>query len=372
MPAEDILQERLIQLRSQDFLARTGDKRSILRLLEAIGDADPEVSRYSLDKVFSNPLAYRELMDPDSLVRMQVIHAYSENDPERAVRFSIDSLAQNDPDLKLLALDVLDCNIAYLEPGLEIHLKKLLHDEHERVRVKASRLLVLLSNYVNIDLSDNASIRILEAALDSEDLYCRQMAYGMPASIFYKIKNVKSTIEELRQHVDTREQQVRELREELQEVQGILKAQEKQQSSYALVLENIEEANLLLRQQMDKYEQAVRERDETLHQERRTREKLLQQLIKERKARASEVEHARRLYESLVEDFQQREEKFKHQAYDFYHRFREMFKVLIEEKEDLLDELYRQTGQDYSEHYSGPYADPASESDPSSAGPDQP
>src|SRR5690606_35542811 len=118
----------------------------------------------SLDAVFKNPFAYRELMDPTSLTRLQVIHHYSENDPTRAVRFSIESLVQDDPDLRLLALDVLDCNIAYLEPGLELHLKKLLHDNHERVRVKASRLLVLLSNYEAIDLSDGQAIAILEKA----------------------------------------------------------------------------------------------------------------------------------------------------------------------------------------------------------------
>lgn len=354
MPTEDILQQRLIQLRSFDFLARTGDRHNIHRLLQAIGDPDPLVSSYSLDKVFANPLAYRELMDPDSLVRMQVIHAYSENDPERAVRFSIDSLAQDNPDLKLLALDVLDCNIAYLEDSLEIHLKKMVHDEAERVRVKASRLLVLLSNYVDIDLSDNPSIEILETALDSEDLYCRQMAYGMPASVFYKIKNVKSTIDSLRHRIEERDTQAQGLREELKELKTILKSQEKQQKSYTMVLENIEEANDLLREQLEKYERALGERNDLVQRERKSRDKLLQQLIKERKARASEVNHARTLYESLVEDFQHREEKFKHQAYDFYNRFREMFQVIIEEKEDLLDELYRQTGQDYTDQYPAP------------------
>ncbi|HEY9841848.1 MAG: hypothetical protein ACAI44_31300 [Candidatus Sericytochromatia bacterium] len=347
MEPEDIVQERLIQLRSQDFLARTGDRRSIVRLLESIGDPDPKLSQYSLDKVFANPLAYQELMDPASGVRLQVIQAYSENDPERAVRFSIDSLAQDDPDLKLLALDVLDCNIVYLEDSLEIHLKKLLHDKSERVRVKAGRLIVLLSNYVSIDLSDTPAISILEAALDSPDLYCRQTAYGMPASIFYKIKNVKSTMDELRENLQQRESQVQRLREELQQVRAMVRSREQQETSYANLLENIEEANRLLREQMDKYEQAVREREESLQRERKAKEQLLQALIRERKARASEVEHARSLYEGLVQDFQQREDKFKHQAYDFYTRFRDMFKVLIEEKEELLDELYRQTGQEW-------------------------
>ncbi|PKL77404.1 MAG: hypothetical protein CVV27_05560 [Candidatus Melainabacteria bacterium HGW-Melainabacteria-1] len=341
----ELVQERLIHLRSQDFLARTGDRRSIVRLLESIGDPDPKVSQYSLDKVFANPLAYRELMDPASLVRVQVIQAYSENDPERAVRFSIDSLAQDDADLRLLALDVLDCNIAYLEPSLELHLKKMLHDVSERVRVKAGRLLVLLSNYVEIDLSDTPAIEILESALDSPDLYCRQTAYGMPASIFYKIKNVKSTIDELRNTLTQRETQLGRLREENAGLRSMARSREQQESGYAMLLENIEEANRLLREQMDKYEQAVREREETLQRERRAKEQLLASLIRERKARAAEVEHARSLYESLVQDFQQREEKFKHQVYDFYTRFGDMFRVLIEEKEELLDELYRQ--EDY-------------------------
>lgn len=349
MEPEHIFSERLVQLRSHDFLARTGDRRSIVRLLEAIGDPDPKISHYSLDKVFKNPQAYQELMAPDSLVRVQVIQAFSENDPERAVKFSIDSLAQDDPDLKLLALDVLDCNIAYLEDSLELHLKKLLHDRNERVRVKAGRLLVLLSNYVRIDLTDTPAIGILEAALDSQDLYCRQMAYGMPASIFYKIKNVKSTMEELREGLQQREDQVLKLREEVQHLRATMRSRQQQESSYANLLENIEEANRLLREQMDKYEQAVRDREEALQRERKSKEQLLQQLIRERKARASEVEHARSLYEGLVQDFQQREDKFKHQAYDFYTRFREMFKVLIEEKEELLDELYRQTGQDWGD-----------------------
>jgi len=345
--AEDIVKERLLQLRSQDFLARTGDRRSILRLLEAIGDPDPAVASYSLDKVFNNPQAYQELMDPDSLVRMQVIHRYSENNPERAVRFSIDSLAQSDPDLRLLALDVLDGNIAYLEAGLEIHLKKLLYDEHERVRVKASRLLVLLSNYTEIDLSDSPAIAVLEAALDSSDLYCRQMAYGMPASIFYKIKQVKSTIAELKQSQEKKDRQIADLNEKMQDLRSLVKSQSQQENSYAHLLENIETANRLLQEQLGKYEAALRERDELLKRERHVKDQMLQQLIKERKARASEVEHARSLYESLVQDFQQREDKFKHQAYDFYTRFREMFQVLIEEKEELLDELYRSSGPDW-------------------------
>lgn len=350
MRAEDKAPERLVQLRSQDFLARTGDRSSILRLLEAIGDTDPAVSRYSLDKVFRNPQAYRELMDPESMARLQVIHAFSENDPERAVRFSIDSLAQDDPDLKLLALDVLDCNIAYLEANLEIHFKKLLHDSSERVRVKASRLLLLLSNYVNLDLTDTGAIAILETALDSPDLYCRQMAYGMPASVFYKIKNVKSTIEELRQGLQQREQQLDEAVAESRELRAVLRSQQKERAGYAHLLENIEQANQLLRDQLEKYERGVREREELLQRERMAKGKLLESLIRERKARASEVEHARQLYDSLVADFQQREDKFKHQAYDFYSRFREMFQVLIDDKETLLDELYRQTGQDWSEH----------------------
>lgn len=345
--AED--QQRLIQLRSQDFLARTGDRQSIVRLLESIGDPDPEVVRYSLDKVFNNPLAYQELMDPDSLVRLQVIHTYSENDPERAVRFSIDSLAQQNPDLQLLALDVLDCNIAYLEPGLELHLKKLLHHRSERVQVKAARLLVLLSNYIELDLTDSPALQILETALDSEDLYCRQMAYGMPASVFYKIKNVKSTIETLRKQLERRDDQLKNLKEEVQELRMFLKSREQQENSYAHLMENLEEANRLLREQADKYAGVLRERDENLHKERLTKEKLLQALVHERKARAAEVEQARRLYEQLVTDFQQREDKFKHQAYDFYSRFRDMFKVLIEEKEALLAELYRQSGPVYDE-----------------------
>lgn len=349
MKPEDLVQDRLVQLRSHDFLARTGDRRSIVKLLQAIGDPDPQISHYSFDKVFANPLAYKELMDPDSLVRVQVIQGYSERDPDRAVRFSVDSLAQEDPDLKLLALDVLDCNIAYLEDSLELHLKKLLYDHNERVRIKASRLLVLLSNYVSLDLTDSPALAILEAALDSPDLYCRQMAYGMPASIFYKIKNVKSTMDELREQLQQREAQVLKLREDLQQLRATVRSREQQESSYAMLLENIEEANRLLREQMNKYEQAVREREDALQRERKSKEQLLASLIRERKARASEVEHARSLYEGLVQDFQQREDKFKHQAYDFYNRFREMFKVLIEEKEALLDELYRQTGQDWSD-----------------------
>lgn len=345
MSAEDIPATRLIQLRSQDFLARTGDRPSIVRLLKAIGDPDPAVSRYSLDKVFSNPEAYQELMDPESLVRLQVIHRYCENDPERAVRFSIDSLAQADADLVLLALDVLDGNIAYLEPGLEMHLTKLLYHGQERVRVKASRLLVLLSNYTDMDLSDSPALNILESALDSEDRYCRQMAYGMPASIFYKIKNIKSTLSQLRQRLAQTEDQLDAKQEALQALQTQLRAQQQQENSYAHLLENLETANQMLQTQLEKYEQALRERDQQIIQTCQNKNRLLEQLIKERKARAAEVQHARELYESLVSDFQQREGQFKHQVYDFYNRFREMFTVLLEEKETLLEELYRQSGE---------------------------
>jgi hypothetical protein len=338
---------RLVRVRSRDFLARTGDRKSIVSLLHAIGDTDPEVSRYSLDAVFKNPFAYRELMDPTSLTRLQVIHHYSENDPTRAVRFSIESLVQDDPDLRLLALDVLDCNIAYLEPGLELHLKKLLHDNHERVRVKASRLLVLLSNYEAIDLSDGQAIAILEKALDSEDSFCRQMAYGMPASIFYKIKQVKSTIEDLQTRLKQREDAYGRVREELQQLRDQLNAQAQQHSTQNRLLETLEEANQLLQQQSERFHQELRQRDQELQQHREEKARVKAALMAERRSRAAEVEHARALYESLVSDFQQRETSFKHNVYDFYTKFQEIFKSLIQEKEELLDEFYRQTGTSY-------------------------
>lgn len=349
MKPDNILQESLIRLRSQDFLARTGDRPSILKLLKSIGDPDPKISQYSLDKVFKNPLAYQELMDPTSLVRVQVIQAYSENNPDRAISFSIDSLAQDDPDLKLLALDVLDCNIAYLEPSLELQLKKLLHDPSERVRVKASRLLVLLSNYEDIDLSDTPALEILERALDSTDLYCRQMSYGMPASIFYKIKNVKSTIDSLRYQLEQRESQLTRVRDELHQARALLRSQKKADSSFTTRLESLETANQMLSEQMSKYTETLRERDELIQRERRAREQLQQLLTGERKARAHEVEQAKVVYENLVAEFQQREDKFKQYAYDFYLRFSNMFKGLIVEKEELLDEIYRHSGQDWTD-----------------------
>jgi len=339
----------LVRLRGWDFLARTGDKKSILSLLDAIGDEHPDHARYSLDAVFKNPLAYQELMDPQSLARIRVIHRFSEKDPEQAIRFSLDSLIQEDPQLRLLALDVLDCNIAYLDQGIEIALKRMLFDPSERVRVKSSRLLILLSNYEPIDLTDSPAIGILEAALDSEDAYCRQMAFGMPASIFYKIKNVKSTIEQLSEEVQSKEEKLRSLQEEVQQLRTSLRSQDKQRKSYEMLLENIEHANGLLREQMDKYSQVLQDKENTLFQERQEKNALLQSLLRERKARASEVEHARSLYEQLVADFQQREDKFRHNVYDFYSKFRDVFKAMIEEKEELLRELYRQTSPDWDE-----------------------
>ncbi len=339
----------LVRLRGWDFLARTGDKKSILSLLDAIGDEHPDHARYSLDAVFKNPLAYQELMDPQSLARIRVIHRFSEKDPEQAIRFSLDSLIQADPQLRLLALDVLDCNIAYLDQGIEIALKRMLFDSSERVRVKSSRLLILLSNYESIDLTDSPAIGILEAALDSEDAYCRQMAFGMPASIFYKIKNVKSTIEQLSEEVQSKDEKLRSLQEEMQQLRTSLRSQDKQRKSYEMLLENIEHANGLLREQMDKYSQVLQDKENTLFQERQEKNALLQSLLRERKARASEVEHARSLYEQLVADFQQREDKFRHNVYDFYSKFRDVFKAMIEEKEELLRELYRQTSPDWEE-----------------------
>ncbi len=339
----------LVRLRGWDFLARTGDKKSILSLLDAIGDDHPDHARYSLDAVFKNPLAYQELMDPQSLARIRVIHRFSEKDPEQAIRFSLDSLIQEDPQLRLLALDVLDCNIAYLDQGIEIALKRMLFDPSERVRVKSSRLLILLSNYEPIDLTDSPAIGILEAALDSDDAYCRQMAFGMPASIFYKIKNVKSTIEQLSEEVQSKEEKLRSLQEEVQQLRTSLRSQDKQRKSYEMLLENIEHANGLLREQMDKYSQVLQDKENTLFQERQEKNALLQSLLRERKARASEVEHARSLYEQLVADFQQREDKFRHNVYDFYSKFRDVFKAMIEEKEELLRELYRQTSPDWEE-----------------------
>lgn len=339
----------LVRLRGWDFLARTGDKKSILSLLDAIGDEHPDHARYSLDAVFKNPLAYQELMDPQSLARIRVIHRFSEKDPEQAIRFSLDSLIQEDPQLRLLALDVLDCNIAYLDQGIEIGLKRMLFDPSERVRVKSSRLLILLSNYEEIDLTDSPAIGILEAALDSEDAYCRQMAFGMPASIFYKIKNVKSTIEQLSEEVQNKDEKLRATQEEVQQLRTSLRSQDKQRKSYEMLLENIEHANGLLREQMDKYSQVLQDKENTLFQERQEKNALLQSLLRERKARASEVEHARSLYEQLVADFQQREDKFRHNVYDFYSKFRDVFKAMIEEKEELLRELYRQTSPDWEE-----------------------
>lgn len=333
----------LVRLRGWDFLARTGDRKSVLSLLEAMGDPQPEQARYSLEAVFRNPLAYQELMDPQSLIRMRVIHRFSDRDPEQAIRFSLDSLVQEDPQLRLLALDVLDYNIAYLNQGMELPLKRLLQDTHERVRVKAARLLILLSNYEPVDISDSPALGILEAALDSEDILCRQMAFGMPASIFYKLKNVKSSLEQLQENLEQKEEDLRALREETQHLRASLRAQERQCQSYEMLLENIEQANKLLREQMDKYSEVLQEKENILFQERREKHELLQTLLRERKARASEVEHARTLYEQLVTDFQQREEKFRHNVYGFYSKFRDIFKALIEEKEELLRELYRQT-----------------------------
>ncbi|PIQ26706.1 hypothetical protein COW36_00890 [bacterium (Candidatus Blackallbacteria) CG17_big_fil_post_rev_8_21_14_2_50_48_46] len=333
----------LVRLRGWDFLARTGDKKSILALLDAMGEKEPEQARYSLDAVFRNPLAYQELMNPDSLARIRVIHRFSEKDPEQAIRFSLDSLVQEDPQLRLLALDVLDCNIAYLDQGIEIPLKRLLRDSSERVRVKAARLLVLFANYEAIDLTDSPAIEILETALDSEDLYCRQMAFGMPASIFYKIKNVKSSLEQLSEELGHKDELLHGLREELQQLRTAVRAQDKQRSSYESLMENIEHANALLREQMDKYSEALQDKEQMLLRERREKNELLQGLLRERKARAQEVEHARALYEQLVQDFQQREDKFKHNVYDFYSKFRDIFKAMLEEKEELLRELYRQT-----------------------------
>ncbi len=333
----------LIRLRGWDFLARTGDRKSILALLDAIGDRNPEYARYSLDAVFNNPLAYQELMDPNSLARMRVIHRFSEKDPEQAIRFSLDSLVQEDPQLRLLALDVLDCNIAYLNAGIEIPLKRILQDSHERVRVKAARLLILLANYEPLDLSDCNALGIIESALDSPDLLCRQMAFGMPVSIFYKIKNVKSSLSHLQEELSHKQVQIESLQEEVQQLKVSLRAQDRQRQHDQLLLDNIEQANTLLREQMDKYSDILRDKEHNLFLERREKNELLQSLLRERKARAAEVEHARALYEQLVQDFQQREEKFRHNAYGFYSRFRDIFKALIEEKEELLRELYRQT-----------------------------
>lgn len=335
-----------VRLRSQDFLARTGDKVSIEQLLASIGDPDTDISQYALDKVFNNPKAHAELMDPSSRIRLQVIHKFSENDPERAIQFSIASLAQQDHDLSLLALDVLDCNIAYLEPGIELTLERILFHDSERLRVKAARLIILLSHYFDFHYDQDLVVRIIEAALDSEDLYCRQMAYGMPASVFYKIKQVKSTIGELKTALKASQEQVSELKEEISEIRLFFKARQQQERSYAQIAENVEAANARLREQIALYEKTLQQRDSEMHQLRQSnnqeaeaRHAILQSLIQERKARAEEVEHARQLYESLVEDYHNRESDFKHQAYDFYSKFKNIFKTLIEEKEELLSQL---------------------------------
>lgn len=335
-----------VSLRSQDFLARTGDRVSIAQLLAAIGDADQDVSQYALDKVFKNPEAYAELMDPESRIRLKVIHRFSENDPERAVAFSLASLAPQDTDLSLLALDVLDCNIAYLEPGIELTLERLLHHKSERIRVKGARLMVLLSHYFDFAYDQERVVRIIEKALDSKDLYCRQMAYGMPASVFYKIKQVKSTITHLKQELAQAHAQVDSLKNEVTEIKLHFKARQQQERSYTQIIENVEAANARLREQIALYETLLQQRDQEMQELRESksadaaaRHELLQSMIQERKARVHEVEQARALYESLVEDYHARESDFKHQAYDFYQRFKTIFKTLIEEKEELLVQL---------------------------------
>lgn len=335
-----------IRLRSQDFLARTGDRLSIAQLLESIGDANEDISQYALDKVFKNPKAYAELMDPDSRTRLKVIHRFSENDPERAVKFSLASLAQHDDNLSLLSLDVLDCNIAYLEPGIELTLERLLHRPSERIQVKAARLLILLSHYFDFAYDQDRVVQIIEKALDSKDLYCRQMAYGMPASVFYKIKQVKSTIAQLKSELTASQQRAEDLENELSETRFMFQARQQQERSYAQIVENVEAANARLREQMALYEKTLIQREREIQllregksEESEARHAVLQSLIQERKARAHEVEHARRLYEELVADYHARESDFKHQAHDFYHKFKGIFKTLIEEKEALLSQL---------------------------------
>lgn len=335
-----------VRLRSQDFLARTGDKLSISQLLSAIGDPDQDLSQYALDKVFKNPEAYAELMDPESRLRLKVIHRFSENDPERAVAFSLASLASQETDLSLLALDVLDCNIAYLEPGIELTLERLLHHKSERIRVKSARLMVLLSHYFDLTYDQERVVFLIEKALDSKDVYCRQMAYGMPASVFYKIKQVKSTIDHLKQDLEHANAQVENLRQEVTILKQGFKARQQQERAYTQVVENVEAANARLREQITFYEGLLQQREQDMQDlqqsknaEAATRQELLQSIIQERKARAHEVEQARALYESLIADYHARESAFKHQTHDFYQRFKSVFKTLIEEKEELLVQL---------------------------------
>lgn len=335
-----------VRLRSQDFLARTGDKLSISQLLAAIGDADQDLSQYALDKVFKNPEAYAELMDPESRIRLKVIHRFSENDPERAVAFSLASLAPQDTDLSLLALDVLDCNIAYLEPGIELTLERMLHHQSERIRVKVARLMVLLSHYFDFGYDQEQVVHIIEKALDSKDLYCRQMAYGMPASVFYKVKQVKSTISHLKQELEHANIKVEALHNEISEMRHLFKTRQHKERSSAQIVENVEAANARLREQIALYETLLKQRKQEMQDLRQSkneateaRQELLQSIIQERKARVHEVEQARTLYESLIEDYHARESEFKHQTHDFYHRFKTVFKTLIEEKEELLVQL---------------------------------
>ena len=179
--------EARVRLRSQDFLARTGDRTSILQLLEALGNPDAPTAQYALEKVFGNPEAHAELMDPESQARMRAIHRFSEQDPHRAVRFARDTLARQDKDSLLLSLDVLDSNVAYLEPGVERLLAPLMQHREERVRVKSARLLLLLAEYIALDFDQRRAARLMEKALDSRDPYCRRMAYDLPAAIFYKM-----------------------------------------------------------------------------------------------------------------------------------------------------------------------------------------
>lgn len=310
----------LIKVRGHEFLAQTGDRASILALLSAIGHPDPQVAQYSLEAVFKNPQAYAELMDLNSLGRIRVIQRYSEADPLRAIQFSVDSLVQPDPNLKLLALDVLDYNLAYLQKNLELPLKQLLADPAERVRVKASRLLLLLSEYEPLELDSIPVVRILEAALDSDDTVCRQMAFGMPSSVFYKIKSVKSALASLQGQIAIQQAELAVLQKDNQQLEQQLQTRTQQLKQHKQMLAALEHTNQHQQTQLSALLESLKSREVELQQYLKERADLSQALLDEKEARISEVESAQQKLQSLVQDYRQREETFKQGFYDFYLR----------------------------------------------------
>lgn len=331
--------DKLVRIKGQNFLAKTGDKKSIIALLHGVCDEDKKVSQYALEAVFNNPQAYQELMDLNSAHRIKVIHHFSESDVYKAIEFSQESLHSEDTNIKLLALDVLDYNIAYLDARIQIQLKPLLVHQNERLRVKASRLLILLSDYEEIDLIDCDPISIMEDAMESDDLICRQMAFGMPSSVFYKLKHVKTTIEDLQDQIQSFAKEATSLKAEITAFQANVAMKDQKIEELKQVVSESENKHSKLINQYSSIQNKFNEKEKMINLHKGELDKINRELKDIQDTQQVEKEQAKKSFNNLIHDYKARENQFKKGFNEVFAKAQDKIHELALQKQELQKQL---------------------------------